>query len=409
VRLTRLRIDRFRNVKPGTEMQFGPTFNVLLGKNATGKTTLLDLVAAVTNDNLSPYAKEAQGFDLTWMLEDGPTGVQVHAVRSPAEPAALPNGRGESEIGREESNFDDRWTIDLLAAGRLEASLERSGAHGHWKPEGSLKFELKAPPMSAYLALRDAYIETHRTMDQWLYMMEVEGGGVHRFDEALEAFGAISQAGFSRRRANIWTQSAWVPTNLVGAVHVRSDGAPDSPVIALQELGAVSSIPALLGFEHAHVHPRFLQRSQTGDVAYQGLDFFFQRADGSSISHELLSFGQKRLFAFLWYLAVRRERPIVADELLNGLHHDWIQLCLDRLYDRQSFLATQHPYLLDYIPIESAAAVRTTFIRCTLEGDGGHQQMVWRNFDEEEAARFFVAYQTGVQQVSAVLRWEGLW
>ncbi len=52
----RLKIDRFRNVMPGTVLEFGPTFNVLLGKNATGKSTLLDLVAAVTNDDLSAYA-----------------------------------------------------------------------------------------------------------------------------------------------------------------------------------------------------------------------------------------------------------------------------------------------------------------------------------------------------------------
>jgi hypothetical protein len=101
---------------------------------------------------------------------------------------------------------------------------------------------------------------------------------------------------------------------------------------------------------------------------------------------------------------------VVADELFNGLHHEWIEVCLDRLYDRQSFLATQHPYLLDHIPIESANAVRTTFIRCTLErSPDGREQMVWRNFDADEAERFFVAYQTGISQVSEVLRMEGLW
>jgi hypothetical protein len=35
--------------------------------------------------------------------------------------------------------------------------------------------------------------------------------------------------------------------------------------------------------------------------------------------------------------------------------------------------------------------------------------LAWRNFDEEEAERFFIAYQTGIQQVSEVLRTEGLW
>jgi hypothetical protein len=158
----------------------------------------------------------------------------------------------------------------------------------------------------------------------------------------------------------------------------------------------MSDLPSLLGFTSAELHPRVLKRTQEGErvkTLYQGFDCLFRRTDGSQISHELLGFGQKRLFSFLRYVAVRKQSefgstsfPIIADELLNGLHHEWIRICLDRLYDRQSFLATQHPLLLDHIPIESAEAVRTTFVRCTLEqAPNGREQMAWRNFDEEEA------------------------
>ena len=47
VKLKRLKIDQFRNVTPGTELRFRDTFNVLLGKNGTGKTTLLNLIVSV--------------------------------------------------------------------------------------------------------------------------------------------------------------------------------------------------------------------------------------------------------------------------------------------------------------------------------------------------------------------------
>ena len=169
----------------------------------------------------------------------------------------------------------------------------------------------------------------------------------------------------------------------------------------------------MIGFRSAELRPRMFRQSQAGETEtteYQGFDFLFHRTDGSTISHDLLSFGQKRLFSFLWYFAVRDKLPIVADELLNGLHHEWIEVCFDRLRDRQSFLATQHPFLLDHIPIESADSVRTTFVRCAVERDPpGGERLAWRNFDEEEAERFFVAYHTGIQQVSEVLRTEGLW
>src|SRR5262249_53959559 len=127
VRLTRLRIDRFRNVKPGTELRFGPTFNVLLGKNATGKSTLLDLIAAVTNDDLSAYAKEDAGFDLTWWLEKGDTEVEVRAVRTPAKRPSLPERLGD------ENEFDDRLTMVLRTAGTETGRLEVTGTRGIWR------------------------------------------------------------------------------------------------------------------------------------------------------------------------------------------------------------------------------------------------------------------------------------
>lgn len=41
MKLDRLEIRKFRNVAPGTTLEFSPRFNVLLGRNGAGKTTLL--------------------------------------------------------------------------------------------------------------------------------------------------------------------------------------------------------------------------------------------------------------------------------------------------------------------------------------------------------------------------------
>jgi recombinational DNA repair ATPase RecF len=46
-KLKHLHIKRFRNVKPGTRLDFADGFNVLLGKNGAGKTTLLLLLEAI--------------------------------------------------------------------------------------------------------------------------------------------------------------------------------------------------------------------------------------------------------------------------------------------------------------------------------------------------------------------------
>ncbi len=235
-----------------------------------------------------------------------------------------------------------------------------------------------------------------------------------RFDEALVSLDAITHCPFKLRRHGetaLVESEQWIEGDFSAAMLERS--ALEPLAIQFEDIDDRSSIPSLLGFASAEIRPRLLERSQQGQEMisrYQGFDCLFRRADGSQISHGLLSFGQKRLFSFLWYLAVREKLPVVADELLNGLHHEWIEICFDRLRERQSFLATQHPLLLDHIPVESAEAARTTFVRCSLEaGPDGRERMVWRNFNEEEAERFFVAYKTGIQHVSEVLRTEGLW
>ena len=436
VRLTSLRIDRFRNVKPGTVLHFGPTFNVLLGKNATGKSTLLDLVAAVTNDDLSAYADEDVGFDLTWSVEEGEQQIEQRAVRTPATTGTLPEGV------RQEKEFDDRWTISIRSGGIETDRLEVTGTRGLWKPMGEREqaFDVRAGLGTPRAGLRTLFAvsDTHAgdapitgavSRIRAVFGIFPWRGSIGRFDEALASMELITQSSFvlSRERGGGGSGAlgSWLPRQFM---HAADELASTDPlVVPFERLGALASsspapgpksgsltqIPAILGFTSAEIHPRVMRRSQDGQsilTNYQGFDCLFRRADGSQISHQLLSFGQKRLLSFLWYLAVRDNLPVVADELLNGLHHEWIEICFERLRERQSFLATQHPLLLDHIPIASAEAVRTTFVRCSVEIDpDGRQHLAWRNFDEEEAERFFTAYQTGIQQVSEVLRTEGLW
>ncbi len=424
VRLTRLRIDRFRNVKPGTDLRFGPTFNVLLGKNATGKSTLLDLIAAVTNDDLSAYAKEDAGFDLTWWLENGEGNVEVRAVRTPVRAVAL------LDEAREATEFDDAWTIVIRAAETEVGRVEVTGSRGTFKPTGQPdeSFEVSVGLTAGGARFRgiiaivvkstwgnDRVVDPPRTPQAQAFQIArrvLAHGHAGRFDEATSTFEAITRSGLVLNHDTERTFQSFDP-RLPTGLFLRVPTSREPLVVRFADLSALAEIPGVIGFRSAELRPRLLRQSQSGAVEtteYQGFDFLFCRTDGSTISHDLLSFGQKRLFSFLWYFAVRREHPIVADELLNGLHHEWIEACFNRLRDRQSFLATQHPFLLDHIPIESAESVSTTFIRCAIERDADSgERLAWRNFDEEEAERFFIAYQTGIQQVSEVLRTEGLW
>lgn len=360
------------------------------------------------------------GLDLTWWLEKDEVQLEVHAVRTPAKVPSLPEGM------RAEKEFDDTVSLVLRVAGAESSRVELSGNRGIWKAVGEPEeaFEVRTASgrrsvsSRALLAISDKHADETAALNsvRSAVSMVPPFGVPGRLDEALHSFDSITHSNFELSREGRGggggTFGPWLPVEFMPAA---TEPASQMPlVIPFDKLGS-------LGFVSGEVHPRVLKRSEEGQKVstfYHGFDCLFRRADGSLISHELLSFGQKRLFSFLWYLAARQGHPngwwprlpVVADELLNGLHHDWIEVCFDRLRDCQSFLATQHPFLLDHIPIESADAARTSFVRCSLgTGPDGREQMVWRNFTEDEAERFFTAYQTGIQQVSEVLRTEGLW
>ena len=136
--------------------------------------------------------------------------------------------------------------------------------------------------------------------------------------------------------------------------------------------------------------------------------FRFWWEDGTFITHERLSYGQKRLVAFFYYLACNPQ-IVIADELVNGLHHRWITAAIEAIGQRQAFLTSQNPLLLDYIPITSAAEVRRSFVLCRGEPRDGRPGWIWENMSEDDAQELFGAYGVGVEHVSEILQSRGLW
>ena len=149
-----------------------------------------------------------------------------------------------------------------------------------------------------------------------------------------------------------------------------------------------------------------------GDIVWYGnISFLFTLPGGSQITQDALSYGQKRLLAFLYYVACNDE-IIIADELVNGMHYDWIEACINEIGDRQAFLTSQNPLLLDFLSFASPEEVQKSFIQCSHapRPDGqGRAQFAWHNLSDEDAATFFRAYEAGVQHVSEILKTKGMW
>lgn len=136
-------------------------------------------------------------------------------------------------------------------------------------------------------------------------------------------------------------------------------------------------------------------------------EFLFTAQTGGTFNHHALSYGQKRLLAFLYYLDVN-ERYVIADELVNGMHHDWIKACFELMGNRQAFLTSQNPILLDYLPLESVEQAQRGFIQCKMNTTQYRNELVWSNLDAEDAKELLADYEVGIQHVGELLRVRGL-
>ena len=144
-------------------------------------------------------------------------------------------------------------------------------------------------------------------------------------------------------------------------------------------------------------------------VVFGSPTFRFQFGEGGDmVVHDRLSYGQKRLLTFFCYLDMCPD-VVIADELVNGLHHAWITAAVDAIGQRQSFLTSQNPLLLDYLPITSAEQARDSFIFCKSERRDRRPRWIWENMSAEDAAELFAAYGAGIEHVSEILQSRGLW
>jgi hypothetical protein len=171
----------------------------------------------------------------------------------------------------------------------------------------------------------------------------------------------------------------------------------------------------VLGFECVTLHSTRSQRRMAAapvphvEHVFSALTFQFTLPDGTIINQDQLSFGQKRLLSFLWYLACNQGGIIIADELVNGLHHAWIEHVMRSIPPRQAFIASQNPLLFDFLTFQDAEEVRRTFVLCDLEEGERRRRWRWGAMDEKTAAGFFRAYEVGIQHVSELLRTKGIW
>lgn len=411
VKLKRLKIDQYRNVKPGTELHFDDGVNLVLGQNAAGKTTLLSLLSAVSRSAFAELAHEE--FVLEYELLSGSFAIVAKVSHHRRDDPAAVDPAGIARL------WSSNYAVHIRDASTSHELTIASDSTTESQPRSQIPLMMDWSFIAALLSNRG---EPYQALRSDLFA----AASAYRFDESLECFAAMTGRLSSLRSAATpppayasWhsknnisvTDGAYVPGELSGALQRSFQATGSEPALIGAEESLASRMAAALGAVTVTILPNRRERQNSAferSFLVQGFTFEVSFGEGHTIHHDRLSYGQKRLVAFFYYLALNPS-IVIADELVNGLHHRWIDACMKAIGERQAFLTSQNPLLFEYVEFDSIEQVQARFITCKSELIDGAEQLVWQNMPRDDAERFYRGYEAEIESIGDILINRGLW
>lgn len=444
LRLRRVHIHKYRGVLPGEELRFGPEAVFVLGRNGAGKTTFLELLTRLVLYNLRPFVKEGGEVDVEWeVLEDvHERTLCLRYVQTQGEtlpnlgdrvnaPTPEPSWRLEGWLSKATAADGDSTPLlrfELYSDQRLRVEQPTSGAAIPLTVDGGS--ELVEHPL-VQIAHSISYHGAAQLNDgEWAGSIAAEVFNfvsswsailLTRFDEALEIFRTIvvsperSEALPTAELQSFgqYFGARFIPRELSAAYPRTKPFTFPNQVFTPDTVPEGSRFLAPLfeafGALEVELRPRLVEQDERGRSLWRQFDVFVVWPGGLKQRHDHLSFGQKRMLAFLWYQAASFGVPVFTDELTNGLHSAWARQITDLLAGRQAFHAVQNPLMLDMAGLGAEEEIPSRFVLCEIEVSETGRRWSWRNPTAEEAHELHVAWDAGFEDLSKILINRGLW
>jgi hypothetical protein len=430
MKLTKLQIHKYRGVAPGTELSFSPTRNLVVGRNGTGRTTLLDLLSMVLCSDFSGLVREEFSLEYELTL----LGMKIH-VRARNEPrSSLSESAEAARAGGKLLPLHTPEVVTHLEP-LLEATLRLAAPATQLvvRADGSGLFcEVDGQPgysRSMHWSVLDRSVWTLIFMVAQYLGPEVKERlkellrrtfllAPSRFDEALGMFSHIGSITYAMEMQGdevfplgLMSLPTWMPAWL--RERVERGPPPNAFEFSHQELEGnfLAKFVALAGFAAGRLRVEVLEKrtyENGGRLGFGRFGFHFTRRDGTELDQAQLGSGQKRLLSFLYYLDVNEDFAI-ADELASGLHPRWVEACLREIGGRQAFLTSENPLLFAHVPFGSVEELRTALLLCGAGIQEGRERLVWSHPTTEAATKLFEAHKAEGLPLGELLQAHGLW
>ncbi len=438
LKLRRLKINRYRNVRPGAELAFSDGHNILLGRNGTGKTTLLNLISNLFRLSLEELCREEMAVELELGFSGGHATLNIQtASAAPTAPDLRPpeDERTAERASRASSALEfGACAVVQLEGQPGEGRLETTSV-GMRGQVGSEVHEYEVSPgdwtlvdmiLEGLITLHASHVATATGLPPGPQQAQPAAARLRglerllRFDESLK----VLEESYSRSplltlrtlgpRNRFVSSPGQLPDDVKALLEARflEDPSLTELRITHRDSPALREVARILEFREVELRVSLVEKNVKGPMttvySFGNPLYLFTRRNGSIVPLDQLSYGQKRMVAFNLYLGANLDM-VVADELVNGLHHQWIEECMAAIGERQTFLTSQNPLLLDYLSFPDVEQVKRTFVMCRLLHSGDEDELLWGNMSQAEAEMFFSAYEVGLQQVGEILQTRGLW
>lgn len=430
--LSEIHIDKFHLLKKPSLITFNRSSNYLLGRNGTGKTTIIEIIRSFFILNFELFNEDV---DITAIFkskddEDSFIKVSYSSYESISKDNVLLKENLKSNLV--DSRSKDEKLLITINNKNLETELN------FYNGKSVLLFENKEINLNSGEIDRLIFVALIHILENavenenygfvkdsllWFY----NNSNVKRFSEGLENSESFFKGSFgvnidSLNKLRFYQSDSIITQEMLTkkkyfnvflklkeSLKSSEKDFEENIVISKEESRTLSIMCDILNVDDIRLNYKIEDINLSEDNLYLSLGKVSPSIvlnNGNIISYTKLSYGEKRMFHLIISF-FESKSTVLLDEPVNGFHDYFIdrtiELCSE--VDSQLFIANQNPILFDYIEVDDRKDFISKFVFCKVEDN----KMNWNNPSIDEADNFMDHYDNNFFHVSKILKKLKLW